>query len=321
MILIIISILAIITIIVVWCLYSPKKEGFFYWTDTPEYVTNSFNLKSCLFMAELADMSYYTNTSQEIQVISQFAKQYFLKFNPMNIYNDVNTSTTFIYLTDTRNRNLYISFRGTELNEGNLKSDFYETLVKYQPTSNLDVSVSYGFANAFLGVRQFFHDVVFKIQPNRVIITGHSLGGALASLAAFDLKYIHPNTDIIVYTFASPRVGDIAFAANFNKMVTKSYRVQNIYDPVPRFPTTYQGYEHVKKEILIDGNNCVINAPLPDNYPFNPEQHKLSTYISLINNMIKKNITCVEMLKFPKILSTCTGGNTTPPYGFNKCYY
>lgn len=321
MMIILVALLAIIIIIAVCCLFKPKREGFFYWTDTPEYVRDYFNLKSCLFMAELADMAYYTNTAQEIQTISQFAQQYHLKFNPMNIYNDDNTQTTFIYLTDTRNRTLYISFRGTQLNEANLKTDLYESLVKYEPTSHLNVSVSYGFANAFLNLRQFFYDVIFRIQANRVIITGHSLGGALASLAAFDLKYINPDTNLTVYTFASPRVGDIAFASNFNKMVTRSYRVQNMYDPVPRFPTTYQGYEHVKKEILIDGQNCIINAPLPENYPFNPNEHKLSTYIELINKMIKNNVRCLELLRFPKILSSCTGGNTIPPYGYNKCFY
>ena len=65
---------------------------------------------------------------------------------------------------------------------------------KYQST---DVAVlcltchTSGFYNAYLSVRPFIHEVLrieLKKNPTTVYFTGHSLGGALATLAAFDVS-------------------------------------------------------------------------------------------------------------------------------------
>ena len=47
-------------------------------------------------------------------------------------------------------------------------------------------------------------------RGTRIIITGHSLGGAFAILAAADIKVIYNRVDE-VYTFGQPRVGNAAF--------------------------------------------------------------------------------------------------------------
>lgn len=43
------------------------------------------------------------------------------------------------------------------------------------------------------------------------MVTGHSLGGALAILAAADIKSVGHKVDE-VYTFGQPRVGNVAFS-------------------------------------------------------------------------------------------------------------
>lgn len=307
-----------------------KKEQFYYWRTTPQYVTGDFTLKSALFMAQLSDMAYYTNTDQQIDVISNFMNSYGLKFNKMNIYTDVDTQTSFIYATDTKNKDIYISFRGTELDESNLKTDLYESMVPFPFTPTLKVGTSFGFTKAWTNLRNSFYDVIGALQPENIYITGHSLGGALASLAAFDYKYhtngmtsagSSPNGELIVYTFASPRVGDTGFAYHYDKMINKNYRVQNIFDPVPRFPTELQGYKHVKQEVLLNGLSCSINAKLPDNYPYDIKEHSLLVYIKLIRDLMDNKIRCVTSLIFPQIGTYCTEGNTIPPYGFKVCNY
>jgi hypothetical protein len=45
-------------------------------------------------------------------------------------------------------------------------------------------------------------------------LAGHSLGGALALLAAFDLQRLHPQATATVYTFGAPRVRDRWSAAD-----------------------------------------------------------------------------------------------------------
>ena len=59
-------------------------------------------------------------------------------------------------------------------------------------------------------------------------VAGHSLGGALATLAALDIKRKLPGLKLRVYTFGSPRTGNHAFAAEYIHQVcftaSKIYR-------------------------------------------------------------------------------------------------
>ncbi len=74
----------------------------------------------------------------------------------------------------------------------------------------------------------------------RIFITGHSLGGALATLATSHIIKLISDNKIsaklpILYTFASPRVGDSVFASNFSKL-EECYRIANSEDIVPNIP-------------------------------------------------------------------------------------
>lgn len=314
----------ILVVILFFMDFKPKcKEGFFYWFPVPQYITGTFNMKSAVFAAELSNLAYYAGTSQE-NLIQNFMNKYGLTFNPVdNILTYLNTDTAFIWATDTRNTNLYISFRGTLLNENNIKSDLYQKLTPLSIATSAHAMVSSGFLQAYLGIRQDLWNIIDKIQPNNVIFTGHSLGASLATLAAFDVKFHERQIvrDVIAYTFASPRVGDIAFATQYNKIVPKTYRVQNIYDPIPRFPTQYQGYLHVDDEVLIspDGT-CSINGTPPDNLPYNIENHGILKYLQILTQLLKNNAPCVRYERF-NIRSYCTGGNTRPAYGHKQCIY
>jgi triacylglycerol lipase len=73
-----------------------------------------------------------------------------------------------------------------------------------------------------------------------VVVTGHSLGGALATLLVADLTASTPLKPQ-AWTFASPRVGDAAFAARYGAMSTVSWRIYNQVDVVPYFPVDTAG--------------------------------------------------------------------------------
>jgi triacylglycerol lipase len=95
-------------------------------------------------------------------------------------------------------------------------------------------------------------------------ITGHSLGGGVATLAAQDIAVNTAFKTPIVYTIASPRVGDTNFADRFHSDIvtgqTQSWRVVNMCDLVPLLPpkdifdvfddTTYF-YQHVTNDVLL----------------------------------------------------------------------
>lgn len=85
-------------------------------------------------------------------------------------------------------------------------------------------------------------------KPDRIICTGHSLGGALATLAAAHIainfeEYYNktPNKDepytqrpLQVYTFAAPRVGDATLRGYFKDTLhVEAVQLKNTEDPVP----------------------------------------------------------------------------------------
>lgn len=70
---------------------------------------------------------------------------------------------------------------------------------------------------------------------SQVFVTGHSLGGALATLAALHIKEMHVfQTKPILYAFANPRVGGLRFYEQFLDL--ECYRVANCEDIVPTLP-------------------------------------------------------------------------------------
>jgi triacylglycerol lipase len=71
-----------------------------------------------------------------------------------------------------------------------------------------------------------------------VVVTGHSLGGALAVLAAARLEAAQVLVTS-VYTFGQPKVGDPAFAAAFPAR-DRLHRLVNRGDPVTLVPIRYQ---------------------------------------------------------------------------------
>ncbi|GAM27497.1 hypothetical protein SAMD00019534_106730 [Acytostelium subglobosum LB1] len=92
---------------------------------------------------------------------------------------------------------------------------------------------------------------------NSIVVTGHSLGGAIATHAMAEVMGWFPDVPSWSYTFGSPRVGNVAFAEWYNSIQPDNYRVVNQHDIVPHVPpqkdTTYT-YHHVPLEIWYPKN-------------------------------------------------------------------
>lgn len=82
-------------------------------------------------------------------------------------------------------------------------------------------------------------NAVKKLDPNvPCYVTGHSLGGAVATLAAMEIALNIPQIkpQLQLYTYASPRIGDRIFAEAHSRLIPNSYRIVNLSDSVPLVP-------------------------------------------------------------------------------------
>ena len=79
----------------------------------------------------------------------------------------------------------------------------------------------------------------------QMYITGHSLGGAFATLAALDisLAQILPKEQIHLYNYGSPRVGDSYLAQAVIDNVGEVFRVTHFKDAVPHVPPCFIGLD------------------------------------------------------------------------------
>lgn len=84
-----------------------------------------------------------------------------------------------------------------------------------------------------------------------VFVTGHSLGGALATLAALDLRISLGLPDVRVVSFGSPRVGNYIFSKWFEEEIGPHWRFTHNRDIVPSVPPGYMGFHHVAQEVWV----------------------------------------------------------------------
>lgn len=154
-----------------------------------------------------------------------------------------------------------------------------------------------GFQNAYFDLR----DAVLNATSNypNIIITGHSLGAALATLAALSISYEQPNQQILgLYTFGSPKVGNVDFITtmtgrlnqtDFGRFVSTDFRsFWNQVDWVTRVPLGRQ-YKHLGPSIEIEcleRNQCDSLQDL----------HRLQTYVTSLGKLWdeQKANQCIE---------------------------
>ena len=87
------------------------------------------------------------------------------------------------------------------------------------------------------------------------IVTGHSLGAALAKLFVLEESLKHKFDISLISTLASPRVGNLEFKHVFDGLPLTSWRIFNIRDVVPKVPPTIPfvlDYEHVETAYSFD---------------------------------------------------------------------
>ncbi|WP_020108180.1 lipase family protein [Nocardia sp. 348MFTsu5.1] len=158
---------------------------------------------------------------------------------------------------NTGTRTAFVSFRGTQHLEEWVRN------VDAEPQEYIPIP---GFGKVHEGFQATYHLVRNSIAANlaaactdcdQILLTGHSLGAALAVLAAPDIfSNMPPNTlEPRLITFAGPRVGLNDFVTSFNTAIESCYRVVNFLDIVPHVPLA--PYTHVGAQIAVDSDGPI----------------------------------------------------------------
>ena len=108
----------------------------------------------------------------------------------------------------------------------------------------------------------------------KIWITGHSLGAALATLAADRYRNVKG-----LYTYGSPRVGDKDFKKNFRM---NTYRFVNNNDIVTKVPPAGM-YRHVGELRHIDGDGVIRDKTNPWEGWFTEIQEKSINLLNTFN--------------------------------------
>ncbi|QGQ95496.1 lipase family protein [Paenibacillus psychroresistens] len=141
---------------------------------------------------------------------------------------------TFGYLIESDDT-IVLAFRGTT-SAADTVSDLIARQMPYPWFAN-GGNTHRGFTEIYASARKQILDALAKSDSHKkLIITGHSLGGALATLCALDLAYNTKFASPIVYTYGAPRVGDPTFAAAYNQKIAFSHRIVIESDLIPLIP-------------------------------------------------------------------------------------
>jgi predicted lipase len=190
---------------------------------------------------------------------------------------------------------IYIVYQGTDC----LKDLVVDAEVQF---CNLNINnhvteVHTGFHDGLESIRPQLWSFDFSLYPEYTIyITGHSLGGALATLTCYQLPM---PTKPHLCTFGSPEVGDKAFAALCPSFTAESVRMVHDDDLVPMLPGG--SYVHVDARVRLDNNgNTEETFTLLKRIElwikgsklgalFSLSEHKITDYIAVIQLWIKNN--------------------------------
>lgn len=197
----------------------------------------SFNINDAIMYCKFSDVIYYGTAEYDIaQIIGK-------KIKLKTFENAGSMAGAFVH-----NNTAYIIFRGTEPTDWR---DIIADINAFPTDADTKGSVHRGFKNAL----DYIHaDILLWMRDhvatnNKIVITGHSLGGAMANIFTSRLVATGLYPDITLYTYGSPRTGSVEWAKQFDDI--NAYRIVNNNDIVCAVPP-FGAYSHVGQTKYLD---------------------------------------------------------------------
>ena len=197
----------------------------------PRKLDNKFSWKNATFTAKLSKNAYTG--------LDAFKKTFGKQWKDIKLFSHGGTECYVL----TCPQNYIVVFRGTEPTSWeDIKAD-----VQFRKKGG----IHRGFKAALDDVwDKLFDDYEKNAKGKQLVVTGHSLGAALATL------YSHRICDpaSVCYTFGSPRTGT---PKTTKRMLFTAYRFRNNNDIVTKVPPEFLGFSHKSDKTTyfdIDGN-------------------------------------------------------------------
>ena len=180
-------------------------------------LNNKFSWKTAIFMAKLAKHAYNSQAAFK----KTFKKDWKIKM--------FSHGGTECYVLSCP-KNYIVVFRGTEPTSWeDIKAD-----VQFRKIGG----IHRGFRAALDDVwNQLITDYNANASGKQLLVTGHSLGAALATLYSHRIC----DSNSVCYTFGSPRTGT---PKQTKKMLFTAYRFRNNNDIVTKVPPEFLGFSH-----------------------------------------------------------------------------
>lgn len=177
-----------------------------------------FSREMALHLAHASDVAYLREPEQEARAR--------LGMRVFPFRNRVTRVRGFVGVCESH---AVLAFRGTE--PTNLPNWVTDAVISLATKGDYEGRVHAGFSTVLSASWQEILGALEHARGLPLLVTGHSMGGALGALAATRLA--GRKEPLRVYTFGSPRFGDVRFCESYR---TPTFRMVNHLDIVPELP-------------------------------------------------------------------------------------
>ncbi|HMP16068.1 MAG TPA: lipase family protein [Gemmatales bacterium] len=188
--------------------------------------TDCSEFQNALFLAHCSNAAYERNRVEDYKHYDKLA------FDILQAFEGPHDTQGFVGATD---KAVVLAFRGTEPDKWQDWCTDFNSKQKLW----LSCQVHTGFATAHDGVANQYMELIRKMRTHQqaIYVTGHSLGGALATLAG---KVLATGTEEgenlkphLVISFGAPKVGDNRFASTYGVTLLRFVHNEDIIPHVP----------------------------------------------------------------------------------------
>ena len=268
--------------------FSQEMISYYSWFASYGYCEDDQVPDSCC-------LNYYNFFNKKWKIVKETSTDKYYVYN-------------FILWRNDDAKKYVIAFPGTNeilelLNEG-----INSKLVDYGVVSGVKLVNYFYQVAAELEKLIFTQDVLDDLSAHsgyQIISTGHSLGGAVATITLYNAVtkgYINPSkNDPVLITFGQPRTGNEGFVIDFNKKIKTVMRVVRSGDIVTSIPYSpiKNPYRHLGGLILVNKDiNTITYCPKDIGEDYEDNQCQKSTTLNFnyhtyyFNPDIKMSMRC-----------------------------